>query len=152
MAASYWDYPGSTTGYYGGTGTGYGSTNSTTTTTTSTGQSGYNHAPRYYYSNQCGTTTGGQLYYIPVVKKVLVECPEHWTESDVADFVFLVNDETQTGWTIDMVISGDIKITEPGVEKRSLVDFLPLLKQRASVEDKMLINKFFLSHPLVVED
>jgi hypothetical protein len=67
----------------------------------------------------------------------------------MADYVYLVNDATRTGFKITMVIhNDDIDITDPNVEKRDMEDFVPLLLSRASAEDQEKIRAFFEAHPL----
>ena len=63
-----------------------------------------------------------------------------------ANFTKLINDDTDTGFTVEMWISGDIKITDPSIERRSMADFMPLLLSRASAADQDTIRKFFDRH------
>ena len=79
-------------------------------------------------------------------REILVEHPEKWSEEDHKDYINLVNSETKTGWRGKMLIRGDIKIIDPNIEVRSMRDFIPLLKDRASAEDKQKIDDFFQEH------
>lgn len=81
-------------------------------------------------------------------RKLLIPIPEKWTEEQSSAFVRLVNVETHTGWTVELVIKGDIVITDPDIEKRSMVDFIPLLKSKATYSDKEKINNFLVSNPI----
>ena len=118
MATTYWDYNG--TGSTTTRSDWIGSTANWTTTATDTAWSAYR-----------------------TVRTILVEAPKSWGEAIQAALTKLVNDETDTGWTITMWIRGDIKITDPNIERRSMKDFVPLLKHRASERDRSLIDKFF---------
>ena len=126
MAVTYWDYWGDSTG--GTLGDAWFSTN---TTTTSTGTS------------YIGTTWASCTTTARRVRQVIVKTPKKWSKAIRAAYTRLVNDETDTGWKVTMWISGKIKITDPDVEVRSMKDFIPLLKSRASPEDRSLIDKFF---------
>ena len=66
----------------------------------------------------------------------------------VAAYVILVNKQTNTGWRIDYLIDGHVTICDPSIQVRSMRDFLPWLTERASLEDKGTIKKFFEAHPL----
>jgi len=115
-----------------------------------------NSTMNYSWNWNTSSTTGSSVTYDYVysyrMRSILVEPPSHWTLDDVLAFVHMVNFETNTGWTITMVFKdGDIIITDPNVERRTMKDFIPLLKSRISLEDKKIINAFFDSHPLDVE-
>lgn len=128
----YWDYPTATSPYWGGSSTrgglSYRSYSSAATTNSST------------YSS---------MIYVRIIRQYLVKAPEHWSKTDVADYVFLVNDATQTGFKVTMVINdGDIDITDPNVEKRDMADFVPLMLSKANPEDQEKIRAFFAEHPI----
>lgn len=93
----------------------------------------------FYYTSSTASYT--------VAREMLVLCPDHWGEPEAAGFTRLLNDETHTGWTVKMVIRGDIKVADPNIEVRSMADFVPLLKRCASREDRELIDKFFEQVP-----
>lgn len=146
--AAYWDYnPTSTTSgnYYNPRTIWRSYTDGGTTSTTG-----------YDWSNQTGTaSTWGSpntLYYYYTatvrVEKVLVRVPEHWGEPEIAGFTRLINDETKTGWTVEMVISGDIKITDPTVQIRDMAAFALLLKRYANQSDRETIDRFFATVPI----
>lgn len=143
MAPYYWDYPTSGTGYW----------DNYTGTATNTSTSGGGTYRRYHdtgtiTSSTSTNSTNGWVYYSVVVRKdYLIEHPAHWSDADAADFVALVNDKTRTGFTITMLIKGDIAITDPNVERRSMADFVPLLLRHASAEDQKVIRDFFAAHP-----
>ena len=126
MATGYWDYDGT------GTTTGDLGDNWTVDSTQGTTTSG-----SYTWTNTATTSTR----YI--VRRVIVKHPEHWDKQKTADYVKLVNKETNTGWKIDMVFEGDVAIVDPDVEIREMDEFAILLKHRASQEDCEKIDKFF---------
>lgn len=85
--------------------------------------------------------------YIP--RKILVRAPEKWTEEQNMKFVELVNIKTETGWMVTLVIkNGDIIITDPDIEKRTIKEFIPLLLNSANMDDVAIINEFFSDNPL----
>lgn len=93
------------------------------------------------------TSASTATYYFSY-RQILVETPEHWTDEDVEAFVRLINIDTKTGFTVTMVIKGDILITDPNVETRSMKNFAPLLRSCATKGDLGKINEFFNTHPL----
>src|SRR6478609_8716746 len=103
-----------------------------------------------YFGDSTASTSTFYInpYWIPKtivysVRKILVECPEKWTDEQGLAFVELVNLKTKTGWKVTLVIkNGSILITDPNIEKRAMIDFIPLLKDNASKEDCELINDF----------
>lgn len=120
MAAYYWDYQ-------------------TAANTTSTTTSGSYTCTAYTY---CTTST--TTYWIPPPpREIIVKHPEHWTDEQTARYVRLVNDETQTGWLIKMIMNGEIRIVDPNIDIRTMKEFVPLLKHRASKEDRERIDAFF---------
>lgn len=84
-------------------------------------------------------------------RRYLVSAPAHWTDEDNIAFVHLLNQETRTGFIVEMVIKGDILITDPNIEHRSMKNFLPLLRVRARGDDGRKIDEFFKQHPLESE-
>lgn len=81
-----------------------------------------------------------------VVRKYLIKEPESWTDEVSAAFVHLLNDETNTGFKIEMLIRGDIRITDPSIDTRTMVEFVPLLKSRAVGKDRETVETFFEEH------
>ena len=138
MATNYWDYGFDTTDWTGSTAGGYtGSTTGdytvladTTITSTASTTGDWHWIP-------VGTTA---TEYIP--RRIVVKAPSWWDVIARANFTKMINEETQTGWKLLMWINGDIDIVDPTVEVRTLRDFIPLLKLRASEEDKDLIDLF----------
>lgn len=134
--ANYWDYPNQCGPYWRST---------STTTTSTTGSSG-----TFYYGTSTSTSTwpltAPQVVWVQ--RHYLIEEPEHWTDQDAADFTYLVNDATKTGFKVLMRMKGDVQIADPNVEKRSMADFVPLLLSRAQPEDQEVIRDFFEKHPL----
>ena len=114
-----------------------------------------------YWQGANSTTNGatcGNLYtsdatcstwYIPRTRTILVSSPLHWCKEDSLAFVDLINNKTKTGCTVTMVIDGEILITDPDIETRTMEEFLPLLKKLASSDDVKTINDFFTEHTLV---
>ena len=102
------------------------------------------------WGSSASTHTGGYYYYgiKVVVKQILIEMPETWDDNASEDFVRLVNLETNTGWKVTMVIKGDILVTDPNVETRTMDQFIPLLSERASQEDLEKILQFFIDYPI----
>ncbi len=107
----------------------------------STGQS----TASYGWGNSWTSTS--TMYYpvwtYSVIKKYLVEAPQSWTQEAIDKFIRLVNIDTRTGFRVEMVIKGDVLITDPEIEKRSMKDFRPLLSFHASAEDNEKIKAFF---------
>ena len=98
-------------------------------------------------------TPNTSYYYRVVTKTILVPKPDKWTEEQNLAFVNLVNKETTTtGCKVKMIIKGEILVTDPNVEKRSMTDFIPLLVDQASYSDTQKIYKFFLDNPLSDKD
>ena len=122
----YWDSTGGTSSYWS-------DDNSATTSGTS-----------YTWTNAATANT----YYHVVYRKILVQQPANWSKEDVLDFVRLVNIKTKTGWNVEMLIEGNILITDPNIEVRKMNAFIPLFKQRAGEKDLETINKFYEDHPL----
>ena len=94
----------------------------------------------------CGWSTS-TYYPITVTRKILVANPETWTHEQSLKFVELLNVKTKTGFTVILLIKGDVLITDPDVEKRDMIDFIPLLRKKASATDLNLINEFFETNP-----
>lgn len=87
---------------------------------------------------------GGFTWYrIRKARTILVKSPQAWDKAKTAAFVQLVNKETNTGWKVDMVIEGEVAITDPNIEIREMDEFVPLLKENAGNEDIERINRFF---------
>jgi hypothetical protein len=77
-----------------------------------------------------------------------VIAPENWSDEQNMKFVELVNIKTKTGWIVTLVIkNGDIIITDPDIERRTMNEFAPLLRKNANDSDLELINKFFTENP-----
>jgi hypothetical protein len=138
MATWYWDYDRSIT-------------SDSTSTSSTTSSFGSNNGRRYYYyvggtSTTTGSCTGAGTYWHVEIQRILVRAPEHWTEEQTAKFVRLVNDETKTGWKVEMVLTGDIRITDPNIQIRDMDGFKPLFKQGASADDRQKIDAFYAEH------
>ena len=102
------------------------------------------------YGTGCSSASSAAsgYYYLPKPRRILVSTPEKWSEKDTLAFCDLVNKETRTGWIVEMVIRGDVIITDPDIETRTMEEFLPLLKNRASRSDVAKIEIFFKEHPI----
>jgi len=94
-----------------------------------------------------GWSTSTNYYPIITTRKILVTHPETWTNEQSLKFVELINVNTKTGFTVILLIKGDVLITDPDVEKRDMIDFIPLLRKKASATDLNLINEFFETNP-----
>ncbi len=77
------------------------------------------------------------------VRRILVRIPDRWDKEKHAAFVKLVNRDTNTGWKVEMIITGDIAIVDPDIETREMDEFAILLKENADFSDKRKINAFF---------
>ena len=100
-----------------------------------------NSTSKNNYSWSFDSTTGYS------VRRIIVENPECWDEGVLLLFTDLVNNKTDTGWTIIMVIKGEIVYLEPDVETRTMERFIPLLKKRATRRDARAIDVFLNDHP-----
>ena len=79
------------------------------------------------------------------MRKILVSSPKNWTKEQNMEFVELVNIKTKTGWIVTLVIeNGDILITDPNVEKRTMIEFTPLVAFH-NIKKLPLSNVFILS-------
>ena len=58
-----------------------------------------------------------------------------WSDQACATLTRLINDETRTGFKIEMWINGDVRVTDPTVNIRDLDWFLMRLRQVASASD-----------------
>lgn len=97
-----------------------------------------------------GSCTGGNFYYsAPRRREIIVEHPGEWKDEQHAAFIRLVNEEAKTcGWQITMLFrGGDLALVDPNIEVRSMKDFVPLLKDRASWDDRQIIETFFKANP-----
>jgi hypothetical protein len=112
-------------------------------------------SPTYNYSPNDTTATSTPTF-VPswgyttrtVTRRILVEMPDGWGEEKSLAFTRLVNIETKTGWRVTLIIKGNIIITDPNVERRTLADFIPLLASVASYEDIKIIIDFFEKNPI----
>ena len=100
------------------------------------------------HSNYHADSTSGSGYGCCRYRWILVSAPVHWDKIDSLAFVDLINNKTKTGCTVTMVIDGEILITDPDIETRTMEEFLPLLKKLASSDDIKTINDFFSEHAL----
>ena len=135
MGINYWDYT--------GTGTSYNNITPIDST------SGYE---RIFDTSTTGSSwTPTNIYYRETrTRKILVIHSEHWTEKQGLKFVELVNIKTKTGWIVTLFIKGDVLITDPNVEKRTMEEYIPLFRNKASATDIKIINKFFKKNPTKV--
>lgn len=121
-------------------------TSGTTFTITSDASSSTTATP--YYTITTMATGTAQHYYYPPPRRYLIPKPDQWTREQELAFVRLLNEQTHTGWKVEMLISGDVLICDPNIEKRSMEDFVPLLKLNASATDKAAIRAFFNDNPI----
>lgn len=119
---------------------------STTSSSDPTGTDTSTTGRTWYHPVQTATSSG--WYPQVITKRVLVPKPKKWTDKQSEAYVRLVNYETKTGWKVTMIISGDILVTDPNIEKRKMEDFIPLLKENANSIDIEKINKFFAENPI----
>ena len=92
------------------------------------------------YSGATAATT--TIWYQPIVRRILVAAPKNWDKKRCLAFAKLINNKTNTGWNVEMIIKGEITITDPDIETRTMKEFLPLLKKRATKADINKIDKF----------
>ena len=104
----------------------------------------------YTNSSWCygDTTSNNVVYYYVPPREILVTEPECWTDEDGLAFIDLVNNQTRTGWLVTMRIKGDVLITDPRIETRTMKEFLPLLRWCANSDDRKKIAAFFEEHPI----
>lgn len=78
---------------------------------------------------------------IPPPRRFVVRLPR-WSRGRITAWVKLINEETATGWKVDMVMFGEIIVCDPSIECIKLEQFLPMLMERATAADKKKIKKF----------
>jgi hypothetical protein len=98
--------------------------------------------------NEMSTSSSSTIYTFYPARRFLIEQPESWTNNDAIAFVHLINDETKTGYIVEMIINGDVLITDPNIEHRTMKQFIPLLRRSATNDDRDKINSFFIEHPI----
>ena len=86
--------------------------------------------------------------YTTIRRTILVKVPKKWTKKQNLSFTELVNKKTNTGWTVTLIIEGKIVITDPNVERRTMAEFIPLLKNKADNTDMRKIRMFFRENPI----
>ena len=86
--------------------------------------------------------------YTSITRIILVKVPKKWTKIQNLKFTGLVNKETNTGWIVTLIIEGKVVITDPNVERRTMAEFIPLLKDKANSVDIKKIRKFFKNNPI----
>jgi hypothetical protein len=99
----------------------------------------------WYKMSACSSST---IYTFYPARRFMIEQPESWTNNDAIAFMHLINDETKTGYIVEMIITGDILITDPNIEHRTMKQFIPLLRRSAIKDDRDKINSFFVEHPI----
>ena len=114
---------------------------STTGTATSSyldtgGTTGTLSSQDYMWINTTTTTTR-------TTRKLLVRMPKNWSKRDQDAFVNLVNKDTNTGWKVEMIISGDVELVDHSIEVVSMQSFVDILSARATESDRKTINNFF---------
>jgi len=82
------------------------------------------------------------------IRTILVESPKNWTKDEILLFAELVNIKTKTGWKVKMIINGDIIITDPTVETKTMKEFIFLLRAKANIQDTEAIIRFFSKHSI----
>lgn len=97
-----------------------------------------------------GDTTIVRVTHFPAPppRRLLIPRPKGWTRDTELAFADLLNHKTRTGWIVSMLIDGEVVITDPNIERRTMEEFLPLLTWRASRGDKRRIDEFVAAHPL----
>jgi len=104
-----------------------------------------------WYTNYTGTSTPSSLDFVrytvvsttQVVRKLLVRQPKNWSKRDQDAFINLVNKNTNTGWKIEMIISGDIELVDHSIEVVSMQSFSEILRSKANGSDQRKIDTFF---------
>ena len=64
----------------------------------------------------------------------------------------LINDETDTGWKIEMWINGDVLITDMDIDIRTLKQWILMVKQHVTPADRAKIDSCFEAIPIEDED
>lgn len=98
-------------------------------------------------ANTCATDSVW-LYVPQPVRKILVTCPDHWTRDVALAFAHFVNCKIRSRFHVEMVIDGNVAITDPDIEVRTMANFVPLLKKHTEPEDHEKVDGFFATHPL----
>lgn len=98
-------------------------------------------------SNSCTSISGN--YYVcvpPPMRRIAVRLPGKWSKRVKLAWVKLFNEDTDTGWKVEMLIEGTIIITDPNIEQRDIQSFIELAKWRASDKDKKKLDAFMRRH------
>lgn len=86
------------------------------------------------------------LYTPPPPRMLIVPLPKKWSKSRRLAWVKFVNEETKTGWKVIMIITGTIEIIDPNIERRSMKEFLDIMRWNACDEDRKKIDRFTRSN------
>ena len=131
MAANYWDYiHDSTTG---------DDWISYDTASDATGATPHDAGIRWWYES---TTTGTQYF-----RRYIVTGFKNWLKRHRADLTKLINDETDTGWTIEMWMDGDIDVCDPSIEIIKARAWWHKVRARANSRDLAKLDDFYESLP-----
>lgn len=93
----------------------------------------------------CGNYSGNFTVTVtmpPPPRRILVKTPKKWGKKACMEWADLINHKTRTGWVVEMILTGEVIVTDPNIEVRDFYDFLELLKWRASEQDKKKIDAF----------
>lgn len=120
--------------------------NSDTSSSTNTWAGNATASTPWIYGDS-NTSCTSTPWIIRLYRRFLTPCPKGWTHDDEIAFTHLLNRETKTGFRVEMLISGDVLITDPDVEVREMRALVPLIKSHASEADCAKIEAFFAAHP-----
>jgi len=101
------------------------------------------------------TSTGTNTYtitipccYCPPPRRILVRLPGKWSKRVKLAWVKLINDDTETGWKVTMLIEGVVTVIDPNIEQRDVASMTELLKWNATEKDKKKLDAFIRKHGL----
>ncbi len=96
------------------------------------------------------TTASANTYWLPLVvyRRFAVPRPEGWTFAEEVEFARVINEETDGSWLVEMIVDGNVLITDPRIEKRELCDLLPLMYRTMTKADAAKIRAYVAAHPL----
>ena len=115
----------------------YGTTNGTDTT--------WSHS---WTTTTASTSTGGTYtdWTFPP-RRYVVTGLKKWARSHKAALIRLINQETGTGWSIEIWMDGDVDVCNPDIEIIKARQWWQKVKMAASHKDKQLMQEFLDTLP-----